>query len=436
MVIILMVYMIFGSTLEECQTCSWPYTSGVNSNGKCYPTYQGFQTGLSVSCAAYCNTWQSQGDTQQTTYSVKKFIAPSSGSAPYCECIRLNRGGFVSTKVRPQSNCDWGYSDDLQSYYDSISVSSRYNSTSNIKNQYTPSSDTSLYNWWNDINEFCVEASNTSGYSCYSGGCYSAPGVGDVWLLNHANYGDGYSYHSLPSGHTCADYYSGKMSMTNNSPVFRKILDNQMSSDSSISRLDAGINALKQSVNATQEGILSALAASDSTLLARMNNIGGGGGTDIDLGPVVNSIDSSTRAIEKQNDRNALFDYLADSIYHAKGFDTTSDDLALGDTAGYMENIIQTYFSQNKGAIPSDSAFIANVAPVSTCTEFPSDPEIEFSILGPDKKIKFELSKFSFVMNLVKTLLYIASWVFSAAMIFFSGKWALDILGFNIGEGK
>ena len=113
---------LFASTQAECDACAWPYTAGVNSQGDCYPTYQGYQGALGTSCAAYCNTWQAAADTIQSVYSVRNFGDAIGASPPICECIRLNKGGFVSYKTRPHGTCDWGVSDATQRYWDSLAV--------------------------------------------------------------------------------------------------------------------------------------------------------------------------------------------------------------------------------------------------------------------------------------------------------------------------
>lgn len=288
----------FASSLEDCMVCSWPYTAGVNSVGKCYPTYSGYQSGLSASCFAYCNTWQNQADTLQPMSSVWRFTDATTSSAPYCECVRLNKGAFATYKVRPQGVCDWGYSDELQNYYDSAAVNHRFEKTDSVMAVMPKLPE--LRSFWNQIKEFAA-----AGYDY--GGCqaiwHSVPGAppspGEGIFYIDFSGGD-YRYVNvpLPAGYSCADFLSGNM--TSSSTGMIQLLENQKSADTALSRISSGVDALRKSATSTQSSILDAIAHSDSAILSKISTVGGGS-SDVDLSGVYTAIsdsrDSTVRAI-------------------------------------------------------------------------------------------------------------------------------------------
>jgi len=212
MIFLVLLRMIFSATLSDCMNCGWPYDVGVNASGKCYPTYKGFQSGLSTSCLAYCNSYQNAADTQQTTGSVYAYTAPTGGAGPYCSCIRLNPGGFISYKTRPQGSCDWGYSDDMQSYYDSLALSHRSEavestlvSTNQISNSGFSYSGIKALIPIERSQGFelsgCIE-----GYQMeLSAGSYLSFYNRTISNSNPENWRDGYHNYALPADVSCLD---------------------------------------------------------------------------------------------------------------------------------------------------------------------------------------------------------------------------------------
>lgn len=279
------------ATLEDCQVCAWPYTTDVNSDGECYPTYQGYQSGLSTGCLAYCNTYQNQADTLQSVSSVYSFIAPSGGAGPYCECVRVNKGAFVSYKVRPQSACEWGQSNANKAYYDSVAVNWRSSKTdSNISAlKTTTGSDLSAQ----------AAALAAQGYTYM--GCGAAAPIGDAYLNPDAVWFYQVSTNTstflpFPAGKTCVDFHSGAFGSV--PAAIENVLERVQSTDTAIRRIDDAVRSVSQSVNATQDNILSAIAHSDSAIMSRLAaGTGGGAGADVDLGPVYTAISASRDSV-------------------------------------------------------------------------------------------------------------------------------------------
>lgn len=289
----------FCANQAECDACAWPYTAGVNSNGECYPTYQGYQGALGTSCAAYCNTWQAAADTLQPMYAVKAFGDAIGGSAPLCECVRLNKGGFVSYKTRPYGTCDWGVSDAAQKYWDSLAV--RAAVTDSVRQAYMDSSVSD----WTEFNQ-AIRNYEVAGYQ--SNNCMSAATCQDNFSFCGANCSAGpivwvmyrrtptYTCVAvpLPPGKGCLDFYNQE---PNSAPALDRILENQVSAEKGLESLRSDINAVGKSVSGSQNAVLNAIAASDSTLMARMNNIGGGSGDPVDLQPVLDAIGASRDSV-------------------------------------------------------------------------------------------------------------------------------------------
>lgn len=289
----------FSANQAECDACAWPYTAGVNSDGECYPTYQGYQGALGTSCAAYCNTWQSAADTVQSTYSVRAFGDAIGGSPPLCECVRLNKGGFVSYKTRPHGTCDWGVSDATQRYWDSLAV--RAGITDSVRVAYHDSS-VSVWNAFNaasralEVSGFqtsgCMGAATCqSNYGWGTGDCYS----GSVVQVFYNPEPYQVAVVPLPEGKGCMDFYN---QVPNSAPALDRILENQVSAEKGLENLRSDINAVGKSVSGSQSAVLNAIANSDSVLMARMNTIGGGGGGDpVDLQPVLDAIGASRDSV-------------------------------------------------------------------------------------------------------------------------------------------
>jgi len=232
----------FSANQAECDACAWPYTSGVNQDGECYPTYQGYQGALGTSCAAYCNTWQAAADTLQSIYAVKAFGDAIGGSAPLCECVRLNKGGFVSYKTRPHGTCDWGVSDATQRYWDSLAV--RAVVTDSIRQSYMDSSVSD----WIEFNQ-AIRNYEQAGYqanSCMSSAtcqdnfgfcganCSSGP---IVWVMYNPN-PYGCVAVPLPPGKGCLDFYNQE---PNSAPALDRILQNQVSTEKGRSKTVSNI---------------------------------------------------------------------------------------------------------------------------------------------------------------------------------------------------
>lgn len=294
----------FSANQAECDACAWPYTAGVNSDGECYPTYQGYQGSLGTSCAAYCNTWQAAADTLQSLYAVKAFGDAIGGSAPLCECVRLNKGGFVSYKTRPHGTCDWGVSDATQRYWDSLAIR-----RANNDSVRAPLTDTT------NNNSFAAYFSAMAGYAaagytfttdeCWSrtslnwyfpGATVLGTGTSQHGVLMLASDGESQYFAPFPGSATCLDYANQQSAPFAN--ALSKILQNQSSADDGLKELRTSVDAVGKSVAGSQNAVLNAIATSDSVLMARMNNIGGGGGGDpVDLQPVLDAIGASRDSV-------------------------------------------------------------------------------------------------------------------------------------------
>lgn len=288
----------FSANQAECDACAWPYTSGVNQDGECYPTYQGYQGALGTSCAAYCNTWQAAADTLQSMYAVKAFGDAIGGSAPLCECVRLNKGGFVSYKTRPHGTCDWGVSDATQRYWDSLAV--RAVVTDSIRQAYMDSSVSDWITFNQAIRNYeqagyqanaCMSSATCQdNYGFCGANCTAGP---IVWVMYNPN-PYGCVAVPLPPGKGCLDFYNQE---PNSAPALDRILQNQVSTEKGLESLRSDINAVGKSVSGSQNAVLNAIAASDSALMARMNNIGGGSGDPVDLQPVLDAIGASRDSV-------------------------------------------------------------------------------------------------------------------------------------------
>jgi len=204
----------FAANQAECDACAWPYTSGVNQDGECYPTYQGYQGALGTSCAAYCNTWQAAADTLQSMYAVKAFGDAIGGSAPLCECVRLNKGGFVSYKTRPHGTCDWGVSDATQRYWDSLAV--RKSLTDSVQSIYQ-TVDSSWSNFRASMTT-AQYAGNAIGPCMTTNECYynhfdeigvNCAAAPVIQVMYAPGYTAGLAI-PLPSGASCIDLYPGQ----------------------------------------------------------------------------------------------------------------------------------------------------------------------------------------------------------------------------------
>jgi len=351
----------FAANQAECDACAWPYTSGVNQGGECYPTYQGYQGALGTSCAAYCNTWQAAADTLQSMYAVKAFGDAIGGSAPLCECVRLNKGGFVSYRTRPHGTCDWGVSDATQRYWDSLAV--RKSLTDSVQSIYQ-SSDSSWSNFRASMTSAQYAGSaigpcmTTS--ECYYNhfdeigvNCAAAP---VIQVMYTPGYTAGVAI-PLPSGASCIDLYHQE---DNSAPAFSQILENQTSIEGGLSELRSSVDAVGKSVSGSQNAVLNAIATSDSVLMARMNNIGGGSGDPVDLQPVLDAIGASRDSVVSSvygasvGSRDSVVRALdvMDSRFAARHMEVVDSFASLGNSlngiAGSIDALTDTVASGNR----------------------------------------------------------------------------------------
>lgn len=275
-----LVYSLFGYSQAECDICGWPWTTGVNAGGECYLTYKGFQGGLQSGCYTYCDAWAREISVQQPASVMLSFANNASGVS--CVCQRLNSWGSVEFKTRPTGTCDFGYSDALNQHYDSIAVNWRSAANDSAIALAVPSTVVE------NISKFAASqvAAGRMFAGCMNGINMGRPGTGDALWFSDADYQ--YYAVSLPSGKTCFDFQSGALGPA--SGMISQVLSNQKSQDTSFAGLKSGIDGLSKQLAGNQSAILDALAQ------LQAKPTGGGGGAEVDLGPVLEAIEESKRA--------------------------------------------------------------------------------------------------------------------------------------------
>lgn len=285
-----MIYLIlsvfFGYSQAECDICGWPWTTGVNSSGQCYLSYQGMQGGLESGCYTYCDAWARSIPVQQPASPMLSFSGGASGVS--CQCQRLNQWGDVEYKTRPTGACDWGYSDDVQRHYDSIAI--------NWRSQKNDSAISSLPVSQTDVAAMRADAvavKNDYYYaSCSVTGAYPPLNSDGTCIqgaeqLQYYATRDGIPYYhcyTIPSTMNCIDFMTGAVSP--NATALKTVLENQGSLDTSIIGLKKGIDQVQKSVSSGQSAVLDALAKLQEKPT-------GGGGSVVDLSPVLSAIEAA-----------------------------------------------------------------------------------------------------------------------------------------------
>lgn len=294
---------VFGYSQIECDICSWPYTAGVNSQGKCYLSYQGLQSGLQSGCYVYCDAWARSNSVQQPATPMLSFSEGAGGVS--CQCQRLNTWSGVEYRTRPTGACDWGYSDQVQSYYDSVAVNWRSSQNDTAIRSVTKASSS--------IAAIQAEIRSYASMGWSYGGCTGASqlgqgGSGDVMYMYNMAYEYPSSYHQigLPAGMSCYDVTGGAFNSSNT--AIAQVLNNQLSHDTAMENLKKGIDQVQKSVSSGQSSILDALAK-----LQEKPTGGGGSDNPTDLSGVMAAIGESKEA------NLAATRQLGDSIGSLKG---------------------------------------------------------------------------------------------------------------------
>lgn len=266
---------LFGYSQAECDICGWPYRTGVNSNGKCYLIREGLQGNLEGGCYVYCDAWARLSGVSTPSTPVLSFWQDAGGAV--CKCQRLERSGEVSYYSRPTASCDWGYSDDVQHYYDSIQVNWR---SSNIEKAVSEARATLPDT--NFLQRYLAFEASLTGYgrSQYNG-CQTVGGQHFIQYYTTDENGDNWQFHNLPlaDGMTCANFYAGPYNLSNSVGSLAKALG---STDTALKRINDAIEAVQASIGSNNASIMDELGK------IRSKPSGGGGVTD--LTPVYDSL--------------------------------------------------------------------------------------------------------------------------------------------------
>ena len=360
------------ATLSDCLSCAWPYTAGVNSAGQCYPTYAGYQANLSSACTGSCEAYGRASDTSpdyKTTISlnVYNFSDGSDGKGVICECWRNVKGGFYQYNSVSQNTCQYGVSDQDQSYLDSLSATHLKNNsilagmtadtvTSNIGAARIANLNSARASGLTYVNTVfataCSDLPSTATDPTFYGlnplyGNFSKPGLLDEFEDVTA----GISYAgvtNLPDGVNCENY---EQHLINNG--LAPIQSHLNAIDTGIQVINNGVQNMVQSVSALGQNMSNQLNAVDSTLLQKMNNIGGG---SVDLSGVYTAIDNSTSSVNSNTNagdsalsghitaaQNNILDSLSNfSSRSSARFDRLdSSGIAISDSLGGISGHIQ-----------------------------------------------------------------------------------------------
>lgn len=277
---ILFLFSLFSYSQMECDICSWPWAAGVNTQGQCYLLYENgvplSQGGLQAGCYTYCDAWaRSSGNSMPAT---PMLSFSDVGGAISCQCQRLNAWGEIEYRSRPSGSCDWGYSDAVQRHYDSISQN------------LSPAKRDSFYidpNKAQQIKSVLDRAVQLENSGYYMASCGFSFESGSTRMLVYQNIDYQYATISLPGNLTCTDFYSGNMSQ--NSAIIGTVLESNAFLERTQLGVKQGIDQVQKTVASGQSSILDALARLES-------KPSGGGGGEVNLGPVMEAIENAKQA--------------------------------------------------------------------------------------------------------------------------------------------
>lgn len=260
----LLILDLFGFSQIECDICGWPYRTGVNSEGKCY-VGQGLQAGLEGGCYVWCDAWARQSGVSQPATPVLTFWQDAGGAI--CKCQRLERDGGIGYNTRPTAACEWGYSNEVKDYYDSVAVNKRSETLNpvNISGQSPVISD--LNDYYNTVD--ALQKQFTSAYgveNVYTSTCgdrfvawgQDSRGVSSTVIVGSSppDYVNNFVYVPLPNGYTCSEYHSGKMAVD---AGIKPILEHISSQDTAIRRVNEAVETIQKSVGSNNASIMDEL---------------------------------------------------------------------------------------------------------------------------------------------------------------------------------
>lgn len=315
MTLIFLLVSFFSATLAECLSCGWPYATGVNSSGKCYPLYSGYQqSDIASVCQSSCTLWANASDTTQYSASpVWDWANATAGSPPFCNCFRLRKGGYYERRSLSQNNCDYGVSDANQAYLDSLSSTHLSNKTQSTIASLTLT-HTSLDSAASDVvksaynqtledlkhapvssfsmNGICGNNINACG-DCnpYNGSGYSTKhGYGFFYYDDYSGYNE--RFHPIPDSITCLQADALNAGIADQSAALAKTLSGLNTLDTGIRTLNESVKGVSQSVVDAKSTIMNRLNTMDSTLNYKLNS--GVGGGSIDVSGIYSAITAST----------------------------------------------------------------------------------------------------------------------------------------------
>ena len=459
--IYLILQLFISATIDECLVCSWPYVSTLNSQGQCIAGYA-YQTNLSQSCYAYCNTWAAQAETSQTSQPVYSFhdASPVASVPPYCECYRLNRGAYVSHQIRPQNTCAYGVSDMSQAYNDPTTVTTR-----NQQNQITTVLGRivgvqSRLDSVRQIIDQGEQAFAAAKQSLSAGGIYvpvqpvrtcdavngynveaqaqlvqnqHVPGEGYGFANNGTTFqfslnssfdvSSGYNfvypaYHADLGTITCAELMDPSIAVVQGLAKEQTNRFNQV--DSQLQIIADGVRGLGNGMTSGFATVGSQIQSGDSLLLYRINSsVGGSSGEGTDVTPVVDAVNSAsdTSTSHWNIDRHS-----ADSSYYrASGLMDSTVRRGGNDTSGYGARL-HTIFGGVQSQWTSDSTDGVHIFDgSSSCSDLPSDPYFTMDAFGPTQRVSIPISSSSVPRNTLLFIKWICKFlaVYSAGMIYY-----------------
>lgn len=277
---ILFLFSLFSYSQIECDICSWPWAAGVNTQGQCYLLYEDgvplSQGGLQSGCYTYCDAWARASGNSMPATPMLSFS--DVGGAISCQCQRLNAWGEIEYRSRPSGSCDWGYSDAVQRHYDSISQN------------LSPAKRDSFYidpNRAQQIKSVLAQARSLEFAGYFYGGCGHSFETGSSKALTYQNFDYEFATINLPGDLTCTDFYSGNMSQ--NAAIIGTVLESNAFLERTQLGVKQGIDQIQKTVASNQAAVLDALARLEA-------KPSGGGGGEVNLGPVLAAIEAAKQA--------------------------------------------------------------------------------------------------------------------------------------------
>ncbi|MBK8468067.1 MAG: hypothetical protein IPL32_19815 [Chloracidobacterium sp.] len=222
-----------------------------------------------------------------------------------CKCQRLERSGEVGYNTRPIASCDWAYSDEVQGFYDDIAVQARNDKFRNTDSGSSgePANVTEFYNQTAAITNSLIAsygAENVIDLTCgqYMPGNLGPAGAGFsqansfLALAYDANGNPQLGVVKFPSGYTCADFNSGRLSTGLANESIKRVQEHQSSQDTALMRLDEGINSIQKTLGNNNSSIMDELGK------IRSKPTGGA-----NLNPVLDAIQSMRESQSSQLNR-------------------------------------------------------------------------------------------------------------------------------------